>query len=426
MRTLEQAAAPPHGRRPAAPPTSWPTWSRRTCSPGASCACTAQAGAGRALRARQRDAAPPVDEVRGGRGDDDAADADAGRLRAVGGDRGRRCGRAASSGGSVGGFVAFVTAMLHAGRADQAPVRSGRARSRAAWPRWSAASHLIDDHAGRARRHATPRRAASGQLELRDVTLQLRRRLRAGAGRRDRCTLDAGETVALVGPSGAGKTTLVNLLPRFLEPTGGDAAARRHAAARLGHRRAAPPVRAGQPGRGAVQRQHRGQRGAGRRGRPRARQRGAARRQPARLRADACRRASTAPIGHNGSQLSGGQRQRLAIARAIYKDAPILILDEATSALDSESERLVQDALERLMQRPHQHRHRAPPVDHRTRRPHRRARGRARRRAGHARRAARRRRPVCPTARAAVQEPRMSQPDLAATPCPPSTRCPTT
>jgi subfamily B ATP-binding cassette protein MsbA len=54
-------------------------------------------------------------------------------------------------------------------------------------------------------------------------------------------------------------------------------------------------------------------------------------------------------VGHNGSQLSGGQRQRLAIARAIYKDAPILVLDEATSALDSESERLVQEALERLM-----------------------------------------------------------------------------
>ena len=54
-------------------------------------------------------------------------------------------------------------------------------------------------------------------------------------------------------------------------------------------------------------------------------------------------------IGHNGTQLSGGQRQRLAIARAIYKDAPILILDEATSALDSESEELVQQALEVLM-----------------------------------------------------------------------------
>ncbi|HEY1611541.1 MAG TPA: ATP-binding cassette domain-containing protein, partial [Paraburkholderia sp.] len=54
-------------------------------------------------------------------------------------------------------------------------------------------------------------------------------------------------------------------------------------------------------------------------------------------------------IGDNGMKLSGGQRQRLAIARAIYKDAPILILDEATSALDSESERHVQAALETLM-----------------------------------------------------------------------------
>jgi ATP-binding cassette, subfamily B, bacterial MsbA len=159
----------------------------------------------------------------------------------------------------------------------------------------------------------------------------------------------AGETVALVGPSGAGKTTLVNLLPRFIEPTAGritldgvalqdwDVLALRRQFALVSqdvvlfNDTVAANVSLGAD-------------------MPREQLRDALRAANLLEFVESLPQGLDTPIGHNGSQLSGGQRQRLAIARAIAKDAPVLILDEATSALDSESERAVQEALERLMQ----------------------------------------------------------------------------
>jgi subfamily B ATP-binding cassette protein MsbA len=159
----------------------------------------------------------------------------------------------------------------------------------------------------------------------------------------------AGETVALVGPSGAGKTTLANLLPRFIEPSSGritldgvalpdwDLLALRRQFALVSQdvvlfndTVAANVALGADMSRDAV--------------------REALRAANLLDYVDQLPLGLDTPIGHNGNQLSGGQRQRLAIARAVAKDAPVLILDEATSALDSESERAVQDALERLMQ----------------------------------------------------------------------------
>ena len=161
-------------------------------------------------------------------------------------------------------------------------------------------------------------------------------------------SISPGETVALVGASGAGKSTLVNLLPRFIEPSSGSVALDGHDVKdwQLTSLRS----------QFAVVSQHvvmlsgsiafNVALGA----------------EIDLKKVGECLKAANlenfvrelpqgldTEVGHNAMQLSGGQRQRLAIARALYKNAPVLILDEATSALDSESERAVQDALENLM-----------------------------------------------------------------------------
>jgi ATP-binding cassette, subfamily B, bacterial MsbA len=188
---------------------------------------------------------------------------------------------------------------------------------------------------------------AQGRVQLRDVSLRYRD---DQAPALDSVTLEfnPGETVALVGPSGAGKSSLIHLLPRFVDPTGGQvlldgvpladwdvAALRRQFAlvsqdvvlfndsvsanVALGGDLDEDRVRAALAGANLL---------AFAQGLP---------------------QGIHTRVGHNGNQFSGGQRQRMAIARAIYKDAPVLILDEATSALDSESEHAVQQALETLM-----------------------------------------------------------------------------
>jgi len=189
-----------------------------------------------------------------------------------------------------------------------------------------------------------------GAIELQNLTFSYPSRPNTRALANVNLRIDAGDTVALVGPSGAGKSTIFHLLLRFFDPSAGriliDGADIVEAAPEDVRRRIAlVPQDTVIFGATALENI--------RYGRPDASD------AEVRAAADAAAAASFIEelpqgydtfLGERGARLSGGQRQRIAVARAILKNAPILLLDEATSALDAESERLVQEALGRLME----------------------------------------------------------------------------
>ncbi len=163
-------------------------------------------------------------------------------------------------------------------------------------------------------------------------------------------TAKPGETIALVGPSGGGKSTLASLIPRFYEPTSGEILLDDHPIASMTRKSLRSHMAIVSQTitlfNDTIERNI---------------AYGALAQKPAAEVIQATRDAQAwefiqefdqglaTEVGDNGVLLSGGQRQRLAIARALLKDAPVLILDEATSALDTESERAIQKALEQVV-----------------------------------------------------------------------------
>ena len=188
-----------------------------------------------------------------------------------------------------------------------------------------------------------------GQLAFENVTFRYPTRLEVAALADFTLVVEPGETVAIVGPSGAGKSTLFQLAERFYDPQAGSV------------KLDGVPLTSADPAeirrRMALVPQDGVLFAASARDNLRYSNWDAsdeaiweaARNANAETFLKALPDGLDTFLGEDGARLSGGQRQRLAIARALLRDAPILLLDEATSALDAESERLVQDALDRLM-----------------------------------------------------------------------------
>ena len=189
-----------------------------------------------------------------------------------------------------------------------------------------------------------------GKLAFEGVTFRYPTRLEVAALDDFSLTIEPGETVAIVGPSGAGKSTLFQLAERFYDPQAGvikfdGVPITAVDPAELRRRMALVPQEGVLFAASARDNLRYGNWDAS---------------DEAIWAAAATANAETflrelpdgleTYLGEGGARLSGGQRQRIAIARAVLRDAPVLLLDEATSALDAESERLVQDALDRLMQ----------------------------------------------------------------------------
>ena len=176
-------------------------------------------------------------------------------------------------------------------------------------------------------------RYGDGDLVLRDVSF----------------SLGKGRVVALVGPSGAGKTTVADLLPRFHDPTMGQVLMDGVPLTRLGRRSLRALMGVVSQDTVLLNDTVRGNIAYGSPGATAEQVEAAAQAANAAAFIAELPQGYETMLGERGTRLSGGQRQRIAIARALLRDPPILILDEATSALDTESERLVQQAIERLM-----------------------------------------------------------------------------